>query len=154
MKKQTIESLATKINGIVTSEYSFNSEETKLFNKLLGSCGRMISGSKTLYKKAHKKNVVIFNANIVDSNGVKMWYGDIDVTKDEERLLAIGEVLNKDFYLLYEMDARFDNEQRPKLHNYAFKYESFFSKGLFPGAGLYSIVRRTKDNKWVLRRSL
>lgn len=81
---------------------------------ILGNHGRMISGSKSSYYQRHPDNLIVFNANVCTDNG-KVWYGDLDVTLDSDKLQQAAEVLNCRLYVLYEMDARFDNEDRPRL---------------------------------------
>ncbi len=75
--------------------------------------GRMISGSKSFYRSQFPNNKVIFNANIVVESQGKVWYGDIDITRDEEQLQEIANELGENIYILYEMDARFENENKP-----------------------------------------
>ena len=43
--------------------------------------GRLIAVSKSGYKSQYPNNEVVFNANIVTSEG-KVWYGDLDLTLD------------------------------------------------------------------------
>lgn len=72
--------------------------------------GRMISGSKSRYRERFPDNEVYFNANIFVLGEGKVWYGDLDVTKDREDLQKIASQLGKDLYILREMDGRFENE--------------------------------------------
>lgn len=81
---------------------------------ILGNHGRMISGSKIGYMYRHPDNLVVFNANVCTASG-KIWFGDLDITKDFEKLKEAAEVLNCRLYVLHEMDARFDSEDRPRL---------------------------------------
>lgn len=71
--------------------------------------GRLMAGSKSLYRKAYPDNFAVFNANIITDNG-KIWYGDIDVTLDEPKLLRIAKETDTDLYILREMDCRFEHE--------------------------------------------
>ena len=96
----------------------------KLTNALLGPAGRMICASKTGYHKLYPNNVAIFNANLVTKIGKKykkFWYGDLDLTVDLHNLLVISKEAKKEIYVLYEMDARFDNEDKPNIDNYIMK---------------------------------
>lgn len=86
-------------------------------NKILGMNGRMISGSKSGYLNHYPKNLAVFNANICTKNEGKIWYGDIDLTLDREKLSELAKSLENEVYVLYEMDARFENEASPKLEN-------------------------------------
>lgn len=72
--------------------------------------GRMISGSKSFYREKYPDHEVFFNANIFTLEEGKIWYGDIDFTKDSEIISKISKQLNRDLYILREMDGRFENE--------------------------------------------
>jgi hypothetical protein len=88
-------------------EYS-NIEE--LFHDKGFAEGRMISPSKSLYRKRFPDNEVIFNANIVLRSTGKVWHGDLDITKSLDELKQIAAELGEPMYILREMDCRFDNE--------------------------------------------
>ena len=85
-------------------------------SEILGVCGRMISASKCDYSRTYPEHVVVFNSNICTESG-KIWYGDIDVTLDEDKLKLLADELDEKIYVIYEMDGRFDNEGSPKLDN-------------------------------------
>lgn len=72
-------------------------------------CGRMLSGTKT----SPKGNFCVWNANIVTKGAGKVWYGDLNLTKDEKALNEIEEEIGEPLYVLHEMDARFENEGKP-----------------------------------------
>ena len=74
-------------------------------------CGRMISYSKSSYRNQFPENEIYFNANIFVLGEGKVWYGDIDITKDKEKLENIASEIGKDLYILREMDGRFGNEE-------------------------------------------
>ena len=86
-------------------------------SKILGMNGRMISGSKSGYITRYPKNLAVFNANVCTKNEGKIWYGDVDLTLSREELSELARLLETDVYVLYEMDARFENEASPKLEN-------------------------------------
>lgn len=73
--------------------------------------GRMISRSKLTYRERNPDNEVYFNANIFILCEGKVFYGDLDVTKDREVLETIAKTIDKDLYILREMDGRFENEE-------------------------------------------
>lgn len=85
--------------------------------KYLGMLSNMISMSKSGYRNNHPDNIVVFNSNIC-TNTEKIWYGDIDVTKSLQKLIDLALEINEDIYVLYEMDGRFDNEDKPLIHKY------------------------------------
>jgi hypothetical protein len=121
-----------------------------LFIEKLGASGRIISMSKSGYRERNPKNAVIFNANVVMTlRGLKefekVWYGDLDITKDEVALREIASEMNMELYVLYEMDARFENETKPNMGSYAFmsdagdafevgpKYKDYFVRDIVSG---------------------
>jgi hypothetical protein len=75
--------------------------------------GRMISGSK----RGPKGHVCVFNANLCTNKGIKIWFGDIDITADAEDLKRLAADKKCTIYVLREKDARFQNEANPKLEN-------------------------------------
>lgn len=97
--------------------------ETKA-KEILGHVGAMISGSKSGYGRNYPDNLPVFNSNVIAvKNGSveKIWFGDIDVTKSAEKLEKLATEIEADIYVLREMDARFENENNPRLENFSFK---------------------------------
>ena len=74
---------------------------------------RMIGGSKTSYTQDHSDDLIVFNANILMPEHDKVWYGDLNLTKDYVMLKGIAETLNANLYVLWESDARFGEENKP-----------------------------------------
>lgn len=72
--------------------------------------GRMLSYSKSSYREKNPDNEVYFNANIFVLGEGKIWYGDLDVTKDRDSLERIASSLGKDLFILREIEGRFENE--------------------------------------------
>ena len=115
-------------------------EITQIIERILGYSGRMISGSKSGYRKVYPENVPVFNANIViEDSGkyAKIWHGDVDLTVDAEKLLKISEKTGKKLYVLYEMDARFDNESNPAVHRHVASYDALQPQNLQVEVGPY-----------------
>jgi len=81
--------------------------------KHFGERGRCL-GSKSIYVYDNPKNVVVFNANLCTSSA-KIWHGDIDVTNEFQKIKSVAVDLGQNVYVLYEMDARFENSDNPKL---------------------------------------
>lgn len=86
-------------------------------------CGRMISASKSSYHKKYPNNEIYFNGNIFiieeqkiqhgfDETScnllIKIFYGDLDATRDIKKLQKIANKLKSDFYILREYDGRFN----------------------------------------------
>ena len=82
-----------------------------IFEKEKLLSGRMLSYSKSVYRNKFPDNEVYFNANIFVLGEGKIWYGDIDVTKEKEQLENVAREIGKDLYILREMDGRFGNEE-------------------------------------------
>jgi hypothetical protein len=74
--------------------------------------GRML-GSKLEYSNNHVDDLVVFNANILMPNIGKVLYADVNLTEDYLILQQIAQSLNTTLYVLWEMDARFGNENKP-----------------------------------------
>lgn len=90
--------------------------------------GRLIAFSKSTYRKSNPDNLVLFNANIIVENYGKIWFGDLDITKDECVLQNVANELKMNLYVLYEHDARFQHENDPievyiSKAKYIVKYE-------------------------------
>lgn len=71
---------------------------------------RMVGWSKTFYRQEHPNHEVVFNANIFTESSGKIWYGDLDLTLDEPKLLEAAKEIGESLYILWEMDGRFENE--------------------------------------------
>ena len=74
---------------------------------------RMIGGSKSIYRKEHPKDLVIFNANVFMKDMGKVWYGDLNLTQDYIILKSIADSLDTTLYILWESDGRFGEENKP-----------------------------------------
>ncbi len=96
-----------KVWGAVPVEIS---SPTQVINETVGGIGRMIAGMKI----APKGHICVWNANII-VDGKKVWYGDLDLTKDAKKLQTCADTIGKPLYILREMDARFDTANAPKL---------------------------------------
>ena len=99
-------------------------DKTEIAEAIIGTAGRMICYSKGQYNHDNPRNLTVFNANICTSEG-KIWHGDLDITEDEENLSKLSIELDEKIYVLYEHDARFEHEKKPKLD----KAVAIFSNG-------------------------
>ena len=72
--------------------------------------GRMISGSKSGYASRNKGNVIVFNARICTISEGIIWWGDLDITKDEEELKKVAERIGESLYVLRESDAWYEDK--------------------------------------------
>jgi len=89
--------------------------------KHLGSMGRMVGGSKSIYRYDNPRNLVIFNANVLTEEDGKIWHGDLDITEDFIDLQKLSTKLGKKVYVLRESAARFD-----KVPNIKEEFEVMF----------------------------
>jgi hypothetical protein len=89
--------------------------------RILGPVGRMIAASKTTYWRNNPTNVAIWNANLCTEARGKIWFGDLDLTRDEPALVTLAAALNETVYVLFERDARFGTEEAPLLHMHVLK---------------------------------
>jgi len=69
--------------------------------------GRLISWSKSGYRHLYPDHAVVFNGSLADADGHGFWWGDIDLTIDEPKLVALAAKLKTTVHVLYESDARF-----------------------------------------------
>jgi hypothetical protein len=76
--------------------------------------GRMISGSKRIPPGHPDPSRVVFNANVLTRSEGKIWYGDLDLTKDEDDLRLLAKAKGEAVYVLREKDARFMTESNPR----------------------------------------
>lgn len=99
-------------------------EVYNIISKTLGINGRMISGSKSGYRNRYPNHVAIFNANIIakmpDGSIEKLWYGDLDITLDENAIKSAALDGECELYVLREMDARFEFEDDPQITKYVY----------------------------------
>lgn len=83
----------------------------------LGMRGAMLSGSKIGYERSHPDGKPIFNANVVSEAHGKIWFGDLDLARERDKtaLQHIADCLRAKVYVLREMDARFEYEDKPRI---------------------------------------
>ena len=74
---------------------------------------RMIGGSKTGYCTEYPDDLIVFNANVLIPDYGKVWYGDLNLTKDYILLKSIADALDNTLYVLWETDGRFGEENKP-----------------------------------------
>lgn len=81
----------------------------EIFRKHKLPIARMVFASKAAYMDNHPDNDVLFNANVFTLNE-KVWYGDLDLTLDSEKLQNVANESKRSLYVLAEKDGRFGNE--------------------------------------------
>lgn len=80
-----------------------------IFSKHKLLCGRMIAA----HKIAPKGNICVWNANVITKSSGKVWYGDLNLTKDGTSLKEIALEIGDPLYVLRESDCRFETEADP-----------------------------------------
>ena len=89
---------------------------TALIDKHLGHNGRMLSSSKSAYSSAHPGHRIFFNGNVYDLQGNKLWYGDVDLTKDAAALAAVARAVGG-IFVTREQPFRWDPRTPASLAN-------------------------------------
>ncbi len=74
----------------------------------LGTPGRLLSASKSMYREKFPDHKIYFNACLFDKEFKQVWYGDIDLDIDKESLQMLANYLKEPIYLTIEQPFRFD----------------------------------------------
>lgn len=69
-------------------------------------------GSKSGYARANPRGRFIPNANVFSEDG-KLWWGDLDLRLDAEKLEEVARCLGRRLHVVREHDGRFENGDRP-----------------------------------------
>lgn len=69
--------------------------------------GRLISQSKSGYHRLYPRSFAMFNASIADDAGKLLWWGDLDLTVDEAKLVELAQALGQRLHLLFEGSTHF-----------------------------------------------
>lgn len=84
-----------------------NRNEAKALARwFLGPTGRLLAYSKMEYGDLFPTNVFVPNANLF-TDEAKIWFGDLDLTFDEDVVIEIARRLGSTIYVLHEHDGRF-----------------------------------------------
>lgn len=153
--------MSNKIDNILYPS-EFNAKESiqsTIAIKELGPKGHMISSSKGRYRYDNPTNFVVFNANLFISQPVeKIWYGDVDLTLDSEKIKRISSLLKTNVLVLSEMDGRFDKETNSNPSEDALvtytpngSIKLRFSKEPFYYLDESNILRQYSDEEWAIR---
>lgn len=117
--------------------------------KVMGFMGRMIGSSKSIYRYDNPENVIVFNANLATRKDGKIWYGDLDLTKDHEKLMELVSKIGV-FYIFYESDLRFGKEEKPD-----FKLAlGFYDKDGFTSVGASFDIDENDKGAPVLKKKM
>jgi hypothetical protein len=81
---------------------------------VLGPPGRLLSGSKTAYSRAHPDHEVLFNACAFaceageEDDAVEVWFGDIDLTLERDLVQRAADAVGVRLLLTPEQPFRFE----------------------------------------------
>jgi len=92
-------------------EIKTNDTYFELFKEHGLGIARLISWSKSTYRKMNPENIVVFNANIFTEEDGKVWFGDLDITLDGETLKELSKNMSKKLYVLNEYHGRWGDEE-------------------------------------------
>jgi len=84
---------------------------------ILGTSGRSISGCPTLYREAHPAHIIMYNIILCTENE-KLWFGDIDVTRELILLRKVSNEVKQDIYMMKYFRPRAFYDSRPDLTGY------------------------------------
>ncbi len=87
-------------------------EIEKIFRTYHLYSGRMIGGSKSGYHSTHPNDDILFNANIFIPSLGKVWWGDLNITLDNEALQEVCNKIGEEMIIVSEMLGRFEAEER------------------------------------------
>jgi len=94
---------------LYSCDFEFKPDELA---EVFGAAGLPVGrcfGSKSGYRFANPDNEFIPNANVFCRKVGKIWWGDLDLTRDRPKLDAVARKLRMKLYVLYEGDGRFEN---------------------------------------------
>jgi len=80
---------------------------------VLGQCGQLVGASKTAYRRAHPDHEVLCNACLFaaeagkEASAVAVWFGDIDLELDRERVQRAADAVGRRLVLTPEHPFRF-----------------------------------------------
>lgn len=89
-----------------------NKKIENIFNKYGFNRGRLISYSKSRYRNNHPNDYILFNGNIFTKKYHKMWWGDLNITKDSLKLQEICNEIDLDLIIVSEMIGSFGGEKK------------------------------------------
>ncbi len=88
-----------------------------IIEKALGYAGKLLSGSKSMYRDIYPDNKVYFNACLFNNNFKQIWFGDIDFEFDTKILQQLANDLKETIYATPEQPYRWDGLKKEQLNN-------------------------------------
>lgn len=123
-------------------------EQVTQIDQILGPRFKILSFSKGQYSSDYPDHLVIFNSVIVSSRYKKVWHGDLDITKDEEKIKDVSSFLQDTLYVLYESDGKFENSEKPLINKHVIKIDFSENNPITIVNPMYSnaIIRNNEGN--------
>jgi hypothetical protein len=131
----------SKQPGSYPSDYKRKQSPTEYWaEKHLGSMGKMVGSSKSIYSYNNPQNLIVFNANLASQDKGKFWFGDLDITKDHQQLKTLVAEIGP-FYIFSETDLRFTNESNPDFN----KALGLYDKSGWINVSLFVELEKNED---------
>lgn len=89
-----------------------------MFNKAF-PIGRTISATKSAPANCDR----VWNGNLCTKEDGKIWFGDLNLTREKWHIQKLANDLNKTVYVLRERDARFSTAENPNFENAVMTFE-------------------------------
>lgn len=83
----------------------------------LGTEGRLLSASKSLYRRKYPNHKIFFNACLFDENFTQLWWGDIDFDLDDYSLQLLANYLKETIYITIEQNYRWSGLKKSQINN-------------------------------------
>lgn len=75
-------------------------ELRSIAHKHLGLSGKSITFDPKAYMTSYPDKIVVFKSNIFTKNGSMIWFGDINITDNQEKLLELSSDLGTTIYIM------------------------------------------------------
>jgi hypothetical protein len=81
------------------------------FKRIGFNLGRLVAYNKAAYAARNPDHLIIFNASIFTLQSGKVWFGDLNINIDLNKLQRVADELKEELFILNEVDARFNGEK-------------------------------------------
>ena len=92
-----------KFKSIKTSMKIEKEDEIELKSvayKHFGLSGKSITMDPKSYRATYPEKTFVFKGNIVTKNGTLLWFGDLNITDEEEKLMNLSNEIGTTIYVL------------------------------------------------------
>jgi hypothetical protein len=106
LANQSATNPASGIRAAVESNTDDRTEKERIRDEAvdaaLGHPSRLISWSKSGYRRQYPTHLVVFNAGAYTADGVEIWWGDLDLTLDEGEIRDLAKRLGEKLFVVHE----------------------------------------------------